>query len=52
MLAARARRACRGLTRIPAKGTLAVGEPLGIDFEEHDRAGIVTLNRARHGLTR
>jgi len=23
-----------------------VSEPLGIDFEEHDRAGIVTLNRA------
>ena len=44
MLAARGR-PFEGHTRIPAKGTCIVGEPLGIEFSEQDRAGIVTLNR-------
>src|SRR5262245_12398876 len=34
-----------GHTRIPTKGTCIMGGPLGIEFSEQDRAGIVTLNR-------
>src|SRR3974377_1153294 len=44
MLAAR-RRPRRGIPEFHQREHLIVGEPLGIEFSEQDRAGIVTLNR-------
>ena len=44
MLAARGRPS-RGIHEFRRREHLTVGEPLGIEFKEQDRAGIVTLNR-------